>query len=443
MAITNFAPQNNPMGYNIPGGTNQDFLFNDLNLVIPDFKQDLINKYGKERYSLFQDLIGNVAVEEETQTRFFDHFENRRMRPHMVVSANTTTNTIVITGVANKTPARVGEIVEIASTRVLAKVATVSADGLTITLTKSNTGESLFSAGSATTTLAGEVLLCRGNINAGEASDVMAGLSPYIDRIRNTTTEIRDDYTVTDKAMMEKTQIGDGKYYKVAQAAMNERFLDYLDYVALEGNVANNLGFSVGTTGVIGRAAASGSNIGYTTGAFGFANFQELTRALDFSGGASEYHWLCDIKQRQEINNVIFGKFVNTGSSFNSTEGQENAIGYGFKSFGTDTYTFHLFKHKGFNPESAFGAPITLTSKRSNFGVLIPQKNHADSRTGKQYPSFQMVYQKVKGQKIYTYESGGLADSNKTTKMNLTLTQIAHMGIRVFAANQFAIVQGS
>jgi hypothetical protein len=439
---TVLAPQNNPMGYNISGGTNQDFLYNDLNLVIPDYKKELVPIYGTERYSFIQELLGKTAVEDETSTRFFDHFQERRLMPHMVVAANTTTSTVVITGTANKTPARVNDVVEIASTRVLARVATVSNDGLTITLTKANTGDSLFSLGD-TKMAAGEVLLCRGNINAGENSDAMSGLSPIYDRIRNTTTEIRDDHTITDKAMMEKIQIEGGKYYPLAQRAMNNRFLNSLDYVAMEGNPANNLGYSVGTTGVIGRASASGSTIGYTTGSFGFPNFQELTRALDFSGGAGEYHWLCDIKQRQEINNVIFGKFVNAGSSFMSTGGQDNAIGYGFKTFGTDAYTFHLYKNKAFNPESAFGANITLTSKRSNFGVLIPQKINTDPQTGKMFPSFQMVYQKVKGQKVYTFESGGMADSNKTTKMNLTISQIAHMGVRVFAANQFAIVEGS
>lgn len=442
MAITNIAPQNNPFGFNLPGGANQGFLANDLNIVINDFKSDLIPIYGTELYAFTEELRGKTMVEEETNTRFIDHFQSGRLMGFMTVSANTTSNTVVITGTAYKTPARVGETVEIASTGVRAKIATVSADGLTITLTKNRTADSLFSAGAANLS-ATEVLLCRGNINAGEASDSMAGISPRIDRIRNSVTEIREEFSITDKAMMESTQLNGNKYYPIAQQALNKRFLNYLDYIAMEGCPADNLGFSVGTTGVIDRAKANGSNIAYTNGAFGFANFQELTRALDFSGGAGRYHWLCDTYQRQEINNTIFNKMTGSGSSFFSTESQENAIGYGFKSFGTDTYTFDVFKNKAFNPEASAGASVPLGSNRSNFGVLIPQKINMDPKTGMSIPSFQIVYQKRNGQKIYTYEMGGMADQNKTAKMEKRLIQVADVAIRVFAANQFAIVKGS
>jgi hypothetical protein len=218
----------------------------------------------------------------------------------------------------------------------------------------------------------------------------------------------------------------------------------------MEGVAVDNIAGTVGTTGVIPRVEAGGSTIQYTAGSFGggtgtdMANMQTITRTLNFYGGSGEYHFLQDIYQRQEVNNLLFGKYANGAISYGSVGGsQEAAASYGFSSFMIDGYTFHFFLNNMFSPEAVYHINAgALTPEKRNYGVLIPQRINSDAKTGKQFPSFQIVFQEVNGQRILTTETGMLAPSNKTTTANKTLSMLSYVGARTFAANQYAIVEG-
>lgn len=443
-------------------------LLNDLNIFDRSFEKNLVRKYGAENYAIVQMALGNSVVEARTDNRQFYHYEKRGL--HQAVSVKTAVvaptagNNITVTiGTAAGTsfsddpnyyssqlPLRAGEVVRIMTSGIEGQVVSVSTGSypLTAVIRPLVSTQALVSAGSANL-LAGDYLLLRGAVNVGEQSTVLNGMSPILDKIYNTTTEHRDDFTITDRADLEKNEVdfGNGNfyYYYLAQDDMNRRYMNNAFFKIMEGVAVDNLtNGTVGTTGVIPRVAANGTTIQYTSGSMGLSDIHSVTRSLNFYGGSGEYHFLQDIYQRQEMNDLLFGKYANGAISYGSVGGsQEAAVSYGFSSFMIDGYTFHFFLNNMFSPEAVYHiSPGALTPEKRNYGLLIPQKINSDAKTGKQFPSFQIVFQEVNGQRILTTETGMLAPQNKTTTANKTITMLSYPGVRVFSANQYVIFDG-
>jgi len=461
----NIPAQTGPGQTVIVGGADAG-LVNDLNVVIPDYIPQLLSKYGTENYALLMEMLGKTVVQAKTDTQTFKHFEKRSSFASFQNNATVTgisagadvtvtvkNNSNTYTSSGTQSPIRVGEVVEIASSGKKGKITAVNKsvnNAHTATITPLDSTVAFTSASESSRLLADDTLLFRGNINAGEASTEMEGLSPELDVVENTTTEIRDDFPITDRGMMEKTQVdfgGSFYYYKLGQRELNKRFLASIDYVIMEGCDADNLGNgSVGTTGVITRAAAAGGTCSYNSGTgLDISNCHEIARSLDFNGAEGECHWLQDIYQRQDFNDAIFNEYNNGAIRYASVGGKEEAaVSYGFKSLHIDGYSFHLYRYKNFSPEAQYHVSLSQTPLRRNFGIVIPQGVHVDAKNGQTYPSFQIVYQEAKpGVKINTWEWGGMADQNRNGDAKLTLSQIAYVGARVFAANQFVTVRGT
>ena len=448
-------------------------LLNDLNIFDRSFEKNLVRKYGAENYAIVQMALGNSVTEAKSDNRLFYHYEKRGLHQAVSVKAAVVAPaagadvTVTIGSSAGSTfandpsyyasslPLRPGEVVRIMTSGVEGQVVSVSTGAypLTAVIRPLVSTQAFTSAGSANL-LVSDFLMLRGAVNIGEGSTVLNGMSPILDKITNTTTEHRDDFTITDRASIEKNEVdfGNGNfyYYYLAQDDMNRRYMNNAFFKIMEGVAVDNITGTVGTTGVIPRVAAGGSTIQYTSGSFGGAtgtdmsNMQTITRSLNFYGGSGEYHFLQDIFQRQEVNNLLFGKYNNGAISYGSVGGsQEAAASYGFSSFMIDGYTFHFFLNNMFSPEAVYHInPGALVPEKRNYGVLIPQKINSDAKTGKQFPSFQIVFQEVDGQRILTTETGMLAPQNKTTTANKTLSMLSYPGVRVFAANQYAIVEG-
>ena len=448
-------------------------LLNDLNIFDRSFEKNLVRKYGAENYAIVQMALGNSVMEAKSDNRLFYHFEKRGLHQAVSVKAAVVApvagaNVTVTIGSASATtfandpsyynsalPLRPGEVVRIMTSGIEGQVVSVSTGSypLTAVIRPLVASQAFVSAGSANL-LASDFLMLRGAVNIGEGSTVLNGMSPILDKIENTTTEHRDDFTITDRASIEKNEVdfGNGNfyYYYLAQDDMNRRYMNNAFFKIMEGVAVDNITGTVGTTGVIPRVAAGGSTIQYTSGQFGgvsgtdMSNMQTITRALNFYGGSGEYHFLQDIYQRQEISNLLFGKYANGAISYGSVGGsQEAAASYGFSSFMIDGYTFHFFLNNMFSPEAVYHInPGALTPEKRNYGVLIPQKINSDAKTGKQFPSFQIVFQEVNGQRILTTETGMLAPQNKTTTASKTLSMLSYPGVRVFSANQYCIVEG-
>lgn len=438
-------------------------LLNDLNVLDRNYAKELLDIYGNENYMVILEALGNTYQEVNADGRDFYHYEQGGAVMEAVkVNANVTgisagaNITVTLHSSSHRdsgtdSPIRVGETVRIMSSGFEAKIISVNkatAGAHTATLKPVRTTDALVSAGQTTVLSASDYLLFRGATEMGEGSDAVGSLAPLVNKITNTTTEIRDDFKVTDRADLEKTEYSvDGQQYYTYHGLrnMNKRFLNSIFFKIMEGVAVDNVTGSVGTKGVIPQVSALGSTLSYTAGSLAMSKFQELTRALDFFGGAGEYHGVLDTYLRQEVDSLFFGTYNNGAINYGSVgASQEAAVSYGFSSIHIDGYTFHLFKNKAFNPESVYKInPGSIVPEKKNFGIFLPQRINSDAKSGAQFPSFQVVYQPVQGQKIYTYETGGFSKGgNKTTKLEKNITMAAYAGARVFAANQFAILEG-
>lgn len=89
-------------------------------------------------------------------------------------------------------------------------------------------------------------------------------------------------------------------------------------------------------------------------------------------------------------------------------------------------------------------APLSsLPSFYQNYSLCIPQHiNQNPKDPAETWPSFQIVFQYLKGNRVYTWDYGGMADQNKTGTLNYTCSMESIFGVRTIAANQYAIFKG-
>lgn len=440
-------------------------IFNDLNFVIPDYIAGLIAKYGNSSYMLAMEILGRTSVETvNTTTNTFSHFEKGRPFGSGLVASNVTSSVagaaINITlkspesynngATGTQSPFLLNEVVKIRSNGRKFRVTNITRTTGAFVIEATPLGNyTLITGNSGTTLNAGEGLETFGNQLAGEASDSQGTLQQQLYRYDNTATVIRASTKSSDLAGMNKTQIdfGGGSFYEptLAVQTMNQNMMMNIEDAVMEGVPDSNTN-DTGTTGVIPDVEARGSEIDYVQNMFAIGDFQNMTNVLDANGGPREYHFLQDLKQRQDINNLLFGIYHNGAISYGSVGmSQEAAVSYGFKGFSTDTFDFHFHRYKGFTAEAVFGYTPTQGDYRAYFGLAVPQGMVQDAKDNTSRPQMQWVYQQnpdiTAGQRIYSW-SLGYTQPTKTSKAENEYNQIAYCGSRVLAAEQFALLKG-
>ncbi len=440
-------------------------IFNELNFVIPDYIPAIIAKYGNSSYMLAMEILGRSSVESvNTTTNTFSHFEKGRPFGSGLVNANVTSSVagaaINITlkspesynngATGTQSPFLLNQVVKIRSNgrkfRVTAITRTTGAFVIEATPLGSYT---LITGTSGTTLNAGEGLETFGNQLAGESSDTQGTQQQKMYRYDNTATVLRASVKSSDLAGMNKTQIdfGGGQFYEptLAVQTMNQNMMMNIEDAVMEGVPDANTS-DTGTDGVLPIVESRGSEVDYVQYNFAIGDFQNVTNVLDANGGPREYHFLQDLKQRQDINNLLFGKYLNGAISYGSVGfSQEAATSYGFKGFSTDTFDFHFHRYKGFTAEAVFGYVPTQGDYRAFFGLAVPQGSVQDAKDNTSRPLMQWVYQQnpdiTAGQRIYSWDLG-YTKATKTTTANNQYNQIAYVGSRVLAAEQFVILKG-
>lgn len=451
-------------------------LISDLNLLAPHYWDTFVEKYGDQNYTQW---LSTWAGMDKVEGREFFHFESlgKRMAAITIktaVSAPAAGATVTIAlsvddhwDAGTKSPIRVGETVRLASNGVEGKVLTVnkSVDNAhTATVRPLKSDVAFASAGSANL-LVGEVVKLASNTEAGEASTNIDPQMPVDERITNTTTEIRDDWTATDRAEMETiwynyTDDGgfgsaginrgkQGAYTYRGLVEANKRYLNNVDLKLLFGGVQTNTGLNagtVGTKGIVPEIVARGNAITYSLGAMDLAKIHAVTAQMDVQGNPVMNQWLMDIFQRQEFDDTLFaqypaGAFVwGTGS-----KSEEASVGYGFQNFRIDGYMLQLKKQNIFNTEVLYGKTPDVDQYR-NFGIIMPQ-GYVSNR-GKKIPNLSIMYQEPMGGGVISngvkvWEYGGGAPQNLTATMQHTVSMICYKGARVAGATQFFTVTGS
>lgn len=440
-------------------------IFNELNFVIPDYIPGIIAQYGNSSYMLAMEILGRTSVETvNTTTNTFSHFEKGRPFGSGLVATNTASTVpgaaINITlkspesynngTTGTQSPFLLLQIVKIRSNGRKFRVTNITRTTGAFVIEATPLGNYTLITGNTGTQLnAGEGLETFGNQLAGEASDNQGTQQQQMYRYDNTATVVRATTKSSDLAGMNKTQIdfGGGNFYEPALAiqTMNQNMMMNIEDAVMEGVPSSNTD-DTGTTGVLPVVEARGSEVDYVQYSFQIGDFQNVTNVLDANGGPREYHFLQDLKQRQDINNLLFGKYLNGAISYGSVGfSAEAAVSYGFRGFSTDTFDFHFHRYKGFTAEAVFGYVPTQGDYRAFFGLGVPQGMVQDAKDNTSRPLMQWVYQQnpdiTTGQRIYSWDLG-YTKATKTTKAENTYNQIAYVGSRVLAAQQFFILRG-
>ena len=430
------------------GQVNRQFV-SDLSILKPQYYDKFIEKYGSQNYTQLLEALGLKAT---VPSREFFHFETKG-KLHTAVQLSGGAISAVAAGVAadvtissayvanGVSPLRVGEVVENAATGVQYKITAV-ASATTCTIKPLLAAIDINDDLGANSTA---YLLFRGITEAGEASSKFNSMTGLTEKKMFYTTEIREDFSITDRAKIEELYFevnGQAYYtYKGLDEAVR-RFMNNKEFKLMFGSAANNISGTVGTTGLIPQIKAGGQTYQWgTNSAFDIDDFHAIARLADFNGGASEYHFLMDSYLRTAVDDALFAKYQNGAIVWANVGGsQDVAVKYGFDSLKVDGTTFHLKKYLPFNAEAVYGvAPSTSLYKNS--GILIPMKEGRDAQTGDKIPSLRIVSNEVEpGKEVKVWETGALAKTPTSDKMELNVHHMAYAGVQVFAANQYISV---
>ena len=443
MALTNPSAIN-PTA--VVGAANQGLL-STLDLITPNYYEKYVDKYKwwNDYYMITTTLAGKETF---SPNQAFSHVEpaNRRAPYVLVASASTETPaagaavTITIDSsfvFDSSSPLRVGEIVEIAN-----NTATAAAIGVQgqITAVNSDTEcviKPLLTTQSFSCNGAETNLLFRGRA-VGEASEVGGSLQRQDITVNGLCTEVREDYTTTDRALAERVfpenTVGAYSYRGIQTADM--RFMDAREAKHMFGTESNNSGVSQTSEGLLPQVINGGIAVTYSS--FDATALDNIAKGLDKEVGANEYHWLMDTNQFIAVQNFIQNKYTAGAINYGSFNGsKEIAIAQGFTSYTIHGRTFHMKKYMGFNAGAQYGV---ASSKWDDNGVLIPMDSQRDAASGESVNSFGLRYQLYNGQRFYKFDTGGLAKVPTSGKMELTISHIAKEGLQVFGVNRFARV---
>jgi hypothetical protein len=434
-----------------PGGVSQNGagvqrqFVSDMSILKPQYYSQFIEKYGSQNYAQLLEALGMKAT---VPAKKFGHFESRgKLHDNVKVlsftggasAGATATVTIDPASILNsRSPIRVGEVVENAKNGKQYKVTSVTTYPNIFVMSPFDSTE-LINA----TLLAADFLLFRGISEAGEASTKFDTLTGLIEEKTFYTTEIREDFTISDRAKIEELwfEVNGQPYYtyKGLDEAVR-RFMNNKEFKLMFGKPQG----ATGTTGLIPQVEAGGQVT--TWGAtFDVDDFHNLARLADFNGGAQEYHFLMDSYLRSAVDDALFAKYQNGAIQWASVGGSsEVAVKYGFDSIKIDGTTFHLKKYLPFNAEAVYGQSIGTAGYYARTGLLIPVKDGRDAQTGDKIPSLRLVYNEVEpGKEIKVWETGALAKIPTSDKMELNVHHMSYCGIQLFAANQFMKVTHS
>lgn len=428
-----------------PGGVSQNGagvqrqFVSDMSILKPQYYSQFIEKYGSQNYAQLLEALGMKAT---VPAKKFGHFESRgKLHDNVKVlsftggasAGATATVTIDPASILNsRSPIRVGEVIENAKNGKQYKVTSVTTYPNIFVMSPFDSTE-LINA----TLLAADFLLFRGISEAGEASSKFDTLSGLIEEKTFYTTEIREDFTISDRAKIEELwfEVNGQPYYtyKGLDEAVR-RFMNNKEFKLMFGKPQG----ATGSTGLIPQVEAGGQVTTWGN-TFDIDDFHNLARLADFNGGAQEYHFLMDSYLRSAVDDALFAKYQNGAIQWASVGGSsEVAVKYGFDSIKIDGTTFHLKKYLPFNAEAVYGQTIGTAGYYARTGLLIPVKDGRDAQTGDKIPSLRLVYNEVEpGKEIKVWETGALAKIPTSDKMELNVHHMSYCGIQLFAANQF------
>jgi hypothetical protein len=453
-------------------------------LLAPHYWTEFVNNFGPQNFTTWLSTFGGIEL---VEGREFFHFEDTGKlmaavtnKTAVVGPAAGATVTVAIAvndhwDAGTKSPIRVGETARLASNGIEGKILTVNksvGNAHTMTIRPLKSTQAFVSAGSLNL-LAGEIIKLGSNTEAGEASTNIDPQMPIDERINNTTTEIRDDWTATDRAEMEKIYYDyqndggfgsagiargmQGAYTYRGLVLTNRRFLNNVDFKLTFGGEQTNTGLNPGTVGTKGwvpEVVARGNAVTYSLGSLGLAKLHAITAQMQVNGNPMQNQWVMDIFQRQEIDDTLFAQYPAGAFVWGSGSASEQAsVAYGFDNFRIDNFLLQLGLNASFNTEVTHGKTPQVDQYR-NFGIVIPKgtvstkSNNGGVTKMSKLNNIQVMYQQPLGggtiaNGVKVWEFGGNAERNMTGTLNHTVSMVTYKGMRCAGLNQFFTVSGS
>jgi hypothetical protein len=448
-----------PSAFVNPGAGLTRGIVSDLSILKPQYYNKFISKYGSQNYTMLLEMLGFKGQVKSNVIRHFEDLGKMHQAVQVASNATSSTNgdavTFTLTAgshygspTANKSAIRVGEIIEVASTGIQGKV--ISVDKTTsptahqVVVRPLSSSQRFQSAAVAGRLDANEWILFRGQAAVGEASSKGDALIPRVEEVVNYVSEIREDWRVTDRAMIEEIWFAENYSYKGLDEAV-KRFMNNKEFTLMFGNNITNTAASStsnNTIGLLNQIENRGTGVSYTAGSLDRAKLHEVTRALDFNGGSMENHLLSDVFLRQELDDELFDLY-DAGAILWGTVGgsKEAAAMYGFGSITMDGYTFHIKKYLPFSPEAVYGATPT-DHQYKNYGIVVPMSQGRDPQSGERYNSIEITYNNVNGKDLHVWETGAFAKSPTSDTAELNVHHLCYAGLRVFGANRFVRISG-
>lgn len=463
-----------PGAISIVGGATRG-LVSQLQLLKPQAYSKFTEKYGTEDYTWWLSTYGGM---EEVKNRNFFWFEDRGKLMVAVTNltlvsspaAGATVTVTIITGdhfnSGTQSPLRVGETVRVASSNVEGVILTIdetTANGHFCTIRPKQSTQAF--AGPTGSLVANEILIFGGDVDAGEASGSIEPLIALDQQYQNNITEMRESWSATDLAEMTEVyyksgvtgdapmgggQAGTSLFTLKGLYKSNKRYKNYVEAKLMRGDVQNNTGLltstSVGSQGYIPKVVADGETVGLTAGTVDISKLHEITRIMDVNGCAKDNIWLMDIYLRQAFSDGIFKEFPAGAYVWGKNENSEEAaLAYGVESFKIDEYMFKAKKYAPFNTEYTTGKTPTVDYFRY-FGVINPQGETRDAKTGNTMKNVQVMYQApvgggTVGNGIRVWQHGGASLNPTSGTLKDNVEMVCYRSLRITGCNQFIITQ--
>jgi len=147
---------------------------------------------------------------------------------------------------------------------------------------------------------------------------------------------------------------------------------------------------------------------------------------------------LQDTEQNIDVNNAIANEFPNGAIVYSMED-----LRRGFKKFTPMFREFSFTRYTPISDKRFYGS--VAANANTNTGYLIPtgRRDMTGDMSKNDMPQFIKRYQEIKGQQIYAWETGGLSENGKTTKLEQVLSQQSYPGLTLLGSNQFGrIVKG-
>lgn len=416
-----------------------------------------IEKYpalAKSSYILMQEGSGNGVF---TPTRQYRHWEPiGKTLPTFNVTTTTTAAaglpiTVTLTAGSHTSagtlsPIAVGLVYENSTSRQEYRITAINqtvAGAHTATLQVINTTDVPL----VTATV--DYLLYRGRVLVEEGSDRGTTVQRQSVSISNEIRTIREDMSFTDRVLFEMTANPEGGYYyKSAQIdVQSQRFIATQEMDLMFGKTANGLGVNNSNgRGLIQDIETFGTSVGVVT-TVDAAFWASLKRQIEAEGYSDTYDFLLDPELNIKIDDYL-GTAYNNGAIIYMKPEESNKpmeVARNFRSYNIYNIKYNLLGYDYFNAAKMYGTPVSTATTLTgyyNYGVLIPQGEVPDAKTGAPVKRFAVRYSaESEGKPAIEMTTTGLySPINQTTVAECVVTTITNKGIDTFGINGFLSV---